>query len=227
MKGGGAQQHVKKPLCCLRWLARSHTMGQQQSREPNLNLPSNPVPFLLHLLSSQLPASPNSPALHEFAWQGAEALQHVSSWTNPKRHTHTIPPLLVLCLGAIPLLWRKGQSREKAKWGKIQRDNLPSLWGAFSECMSTAKWSKQNHFCCYHSSLGPLKKRNNSSQKRWIFTLAVYISLCSFFGFCYSCWHASYSYWKEERLLIFRHQLFQPLKDFSLFLAVNWQRVCL
>lgn len=45
------QQHIRKPLCCLQWLARGHTMGQQQSRELNLNLPPNPVPFLLHLLS--------------------------------------------------------------------------------------------------------------------------------------------------------------------------------
>ena len=114
---------------------------------------------------------------------GCRSPSACSSWTNPRRHTPPIPPLLVLCLSAIPLLQKKGHSRKKVKWGKIQRDSLPSLWGAFTECLSTVKWWKQIHFCCYHSSLGPLKKRNNSSQKKWISTFAVCI-ICDHYPAC-------------------------------------------
>lgn len=114
---------------------------------------------------------------------------------------------------------KKRKKQIKSQMGEdSERQPAQPLRSLLSACLQSNDQS-ETIFCCYHSSLGPLKKRSNSSQKKVnVYSCSLHStwSLSSFFGFCYSCWHASYSYWRGERLLIFRHQLFQPLKDFSL-----------
>lgn len=86
--------------------------------------------------------------------------------------------------------------------------------------MSMVNWSKQNHFAATTLLWVLWSKEIAAQEKKWIFILAVYVAhdcYSNFFGFCYSCWHTFYSYCRGEKLLIFRHQLFQPLQDFSLF----------
>lgn len=139
---GGAQHDRKKPLCCLQWLARNHKMGNWIFI---WLLTLQHTPRALSAASSDLPISsageelshPRFPSLLQFALQAPEALQHIPE---------------------------KDSGEKKPSRGRFKETTCPAFGEPFQSACLWSYYQSKTQFCCYHCSLGSLK-RNTISQK--------------------------------------------------------------